>query len=98
MRRHRWWTRLGQYKNVSSLPDNGLVPLSALRPGERGVVSKILCGRNLLCRMTSLGFTPGAEVTMVQNYGHGPLIAQVRGARIALGRGEAGKVQVRREV
>ncbi|MCX7681689.1 MAG: ferrous iron transport protein A [Anaerolineae bacterium] len=73
------------------------MPLSALKPGERGVVSQVLCGRNLLCRMATLGFTPGAEVMMVQNYGRGPLIAQVRGARIALGRGEAGKVQVRRE-
>jgi ferrous iron transport protein A len=46
--------------------------------------------------MTSLGFTPGAEVTVVQNYGRGPLIARVRDARIALGRGEAGKIYVRR--
>jgi Fe2+ transport system protein FeoA len=53
-------------------------------------------GRGLLCRMTSLGFTPGVEVTVVQNYGHGPLIARVRDARIALGRGEAGKIYVRR--
>lgn len=81
---------------LSSTGDR-LAPLSALKPGEQGVVTEIRCGRNLLCRMTSLGFTPGARVTIVQNYGHGPLIAQVRGARIALGRGEAGRIQVRRE-
>jgi ferrous iron transport protein A len=46
--------------------------------------------------MTSLGFTPGTEVTVVQNYGRGPLIARVRDARIALGRGEAGKIYVHR--
>lgn len=93
----RWRRGVHCRENPPAVHGDGLVPLSALRPGERGVVSKILCGRNLLCRMTSLGFTPGAEVTMVQNYGHGPLIAQVRGARVALGRGEAGKVQVRLE-
>jgi len=84
----------GKCREGLPLPDNGTVPLSMLKPGEQGVVSKILCGRNLLCRMTSLGFTPGAQVTMIQNYGHGPLIAQVRGARVALGRGEASRVQV----
>jgi ferrous iron transport protein A len=72
------------------------VSLSALRPGETGVVVELAGGRGLLGRMTSLGFTPGAEVTVVQNYGRGPLIARVRGARIALGRGEAGGVKVRR--
>jgi ferrous iron transport protein A len=70
--------------------------LSAMGPGERGVVVDISAGRGLLGRMTSLGFTPGAEVTVVQNYGRGPLIALVRGARVALGRGEAGRIRVHR--
>jgi Fe2+ transport system protein FeoA len=43
-----------------------------------------------------MGFTPGAEVTVLQNFGRGPLIARVRDARIALGRGEARRIQVRR--
>ena len=51
----------------------------------------------MLSRMTALGFTPGADVTVVQNYGRGPLIARVRDARIALGRGEADRVYVRRK-
>ena len=79
-------------------PDNEIVPLSALRPGERGVVIGLAGGRGLLGRMTSLGFTPGAEVTIVQNFGRGPLIARVRDARIALGRGEASKIHVRNKV
>jgi len=72
------------------------VPLSALRAGERGVVVQLAGGRGLLGRMTALGFTPGAEVTVIQNFGRGPLIALVRDARIALGRGEAGRIYVRR--
>jgi Fe2+ transport system protein FeoA len=78
------------------LAGGGSVPLSALRAGEQGVVAGMQGGRGLLCRMASLGFTPGAEVTVVQNYGRGPLIACVRDARVALGRGEAGKIRVRR--
>jgi len=77
--------------------NDDVVPLSALGPGERGVVVELAGGRGMLSRMASLGFTPGAEVTVVQNFHHGPLIALVRDARIALGRGEAGRLYVRRE-
>jgi ferrous iron transport protein A len=72
------------------------VPLSALAPGEQGVVVTLAAGRRLMSRMASLGFTPGARVSVVQNFGHGPLIAMVRDARIALGRGEALRIHVRR--
>ena len=77
-------------------PENGSVALNMLHAGERGVVAAMDGGQELLCRMTSLGFTPGAEVTVMQNYGRGPLIALVRDARIALGRGEAQKIYVRK--
>jgi ferrous iron transport protein A len=73
-----------------------VIPLNALETGERGVVVELKGGHGLLGRMTSLGFTPGTEVTILQNFGRGPLIARVRDARIALGRGEARHVRVRR--
>jgi ferrous iron transport protein A len=73
-----------------------VVPLTALHPGEQGIVVELAGGRGLLGRMACLGFTPGAEVTVTQNFGRGPLIARVRDARIALGRGEAGRLLVRR--
>ena len=73
-----------------------IVPLSAMRTGEHGVVVEMNGGRGVLGRMTALGFTPGAEITIVQNFGRGPLIALVRDTRIALGRGEAGHLFVRR--
>ena len=72
-------------------------PLSDLATGERGVVVELLAGRGLLGRMVALGFTPGAPVTVVQNFGRGPIIVLVRDARIALGRGEARHIHVRRE-
>jgi ferrous iron transport protein A len=74
-------------------PDES-VSLSAVLPGEHAVVVELAGGRGLIGRMASLGFTPGAEVTVVQNFGRGPLIALIRGARIALGRGEATRVKV----
>ncbi|MBN1180108.1 MAG: ferrous iron transport protein A [Anaerolineae bacterium] len=72
------------------------VPLSAMHAGEQGVVVRLSGGRCMLSRMASLGFTPGAEICIVQNFGRGPLIARVRDARIALGRGEADKIYVKR--
>ncbi len=91
--RNGWMKRRAAATPVS---DNGIVPLNALLAGEQGVVVEMNGGRGMLGRMTSLGFTPGAEVTIVQNFGRGPLIALVRDARIALGRGEAGRIYVRR--
>jgi len=72
------------------------IPLSALPPHQRGIITDLIGGHGLLSRMTALGFTPGARVTMVQNFGHGPLIVLVRDTRVALGRGEASKIRVQR--
>ena len=80
----------------SSGENDRVVSLSALHTGEHGEVVELAGGRGTLSRMTALGFTPGADVTVVQNYGRGPLIARVRDARVALGRGEAQRVYVRR--
>jgi ferrous iron transport protein A len=97
--RHRSKARGAAQSPASTSPSkNDSVFLSAMRPGEQGIVVELAGGRGLLGRMTSLGFTPGAEVTVLQNFGRGPLIAQVRGARIALGRGEAGRIKVRRRL
>lgn len=74
-----------------------LVPLSDLSPQEKGVVRSLEGGRGFVGRMVALGFTPGAAVTMVQNFGRGPMIVLVRGSRVALGRGEGQKVLVQRE-
>jgi len=74
---------------------NSIVPLNTVPAGSSAVVREVLGGRGILSRLATLGFTPGAVLTMVQNFGHGPLIVSIRDARIALGRGEAGKVNVK---
>lgn len=72
----------------------GELPLSDLAVGEAGTVRALSGGTTFLSRMAALGFTPGALVRMVQNYRHGAIIVKVRGARVALGRGEARRVRV----
>ncbi|MFZ5918051.1 MAG: FeoA family protein [Chloroflexota bacterium] len=74
-----------------------MVPLDKLQSGETGMVKELNGGLGLVSRLAVLGFTPDAEVRMVQNFGRGPLIVTVRDARIALGRGEAGKIWVERK-
>lgn len=79
-------------ERVSSSP--GEFPLSQLLVGQRARVVSINGGRGLISRMATLGLTPGVELTLLQNYGHGPLLVNVRGGRVALGRGEAHKIWV----
>jgi ferrous iron transport protein A len=70
--------------------------LADLKTGEHAALIEIHAEREIICRLSSLGFTPGVEIEMTQNYGHGPLLVTVRGARLALGRQEARGASVRR--
>jgi ferrous iron transport protein A len=81
--------------HVPSEAESGLMRLSALQTGETALIYDFVAGHTLVSRLSALGFTPDARVKMVQNFGHGPVIVNIRDTRIALGRGEAGKVRVR---
>jgi len=72
------------------------MPLTHLESGENAVLLNLNCGQRLISRLSALGFTPGVAVRMVQNYHRGPLIIAVRGSQVALGRGEADQMLVRR--
>ena len=60
--------------------------LSQLVAGERGIVSRITGEHGALSRLSALGFSIGAEVQMLQNARHGPMIVRVRNTRVALAR------------
>jgi ferrous iron transport protein A len=72
------------------------VPLTMLGPREEGTIAGLRGGRGFVSRIATLGFIPGASLCVVQNYGRGPLIVSVRGAKVALGRGEAAHIMVYR--
>jgi len=78
-------------KDLSSAPAE---PLSELGTQRTAVIRDLRGGTGFRSRLAALGFTPGAEITMLYNRGHGPVIVALRGARIALGRGEAYKILV----
>jgi Fe2+ transport system protein FeoA len=88
---HRWL----RHRSSTEFDDSQL-SLADLHANERGRVLDLCCGRLSTNRLISLGFTPGAEVDMTQNYGHGPLIVTVRGGSVAIGRGEARHIRVER--
>ncbi len=70
--------------------------LADLKPDETGTVLEMDMNKAVTNRLVAMGFTPGVLVTMVQNYGHGPMIVLVRETRVALGRGEARHIRIER--
>ena len=68
--------------------------LSELPTGRHAVIQTISGGKHISSRLAAIGLTAGVEIQILQNYGRGPLILSVRGVRLALGRGEAQKIQV----
>lgn len=71
--------------------------LRSLPRGQRATISGLSGGREFRDRLAALGFTPGISIKVLQNRRHGPLLVCVRGTRVALGGGEADKVQVHPE-
>jgi ferrous iron transport protein A len=74
-----------------------MLPLSSLKVGEVGVVQDITGGFGFISRISATGFTHNAKVTMLQNWKRGPVIVFIRDTQMALGRGEAGKIMVKRK-
>lgn len=68
--------------------------LAQIQSGKRAHVLDVQGGRQMLARLATFGFVRGAEVQVLQNYGIGPVIVQIHGARVALGRGEAERILV----
>lgn len=71
-----------------------MISLKDLEADEHAIVRQFRGGHEYAGRLAALGFTPGVEVTVERNESHGPILVIVRGARVALGRGEAGKILV----
>jgi len=68
--------------------------LSVLPAGQEAIVHSLQGGRDFRSRLANLGFTAGASIKVVQNYGHGPMLVSLRGTLVALGRVESSKVLV----
>jgi len=74
----------------------GLMNLENAPEGFEGVVAHIDGGDRVSQRMIALGIVPGTRIKVVRNAAFGPLIVDVEGTRIALGRGVSSKVWLRK--
>ena len=72
----------------------GSVPLSSVPPGGRARLVGVEAGQGLRARLAAMGLVPGARLVMLSNRGGGPAVVEVKGTRLALGRGMARKIQV----
>lgn len=81
-----------------------MAPLGLMSEGEKGEVAEIVetkghCegSKKHHCHMEDMGIRVGKEVEMLNNKGCGPLLIKVDETRIAIGRGAAMKIMVRRK-
>ncbi len=73
-----------------------IVPLSSLKPGERGIIVTLQGGPGFRNRLLGMGITPGAIIQVVEVYNPGPIVVNVSGTRFALGQGMASRILVRK--
>ncbi|NMB55350.1 MAG: ferrous iron transport protein B [Leptolinea sp.] len=66
--------------------------LADLEAGQHAMVRKLEGGKSFVSRLAAMGFTPGASLTVVRKSGKGPVLINLRGAKVALGNFEARKV------
>ena len=74
------------------------MPLAILPENEEAKVVEVRGGRGLVRRLSELGFTPGAKVKILFSNSPGPVVIDVKGSRIALGRGLLMRIIVELEI
>ena len=69
-------------------------PLCSVRPGQTVKIVRAAGGRRLAAKLANMGLYPGSELRVLSNL-MGPMIIEVKGSRLSLGRGVASKIMVR---
>ena len=72
-----------------------MMPLSMASSGEVVTVLAVRAGWGLQRRLADMGLTPGVKVRVISGGRPGQVVLDVRGSRLALGHGVAGKIMVR---
>jgi len=76
----------------------GMIPLSDMKSGQAGEIVSIETGHRAKRRLEDLGLTPGTEISVRKSAPlGGPIEINVRGSRLAIGRGMASKITVKVE-
>ena len=70
------------------------IPLAMLSENEEATIVELRGGRGLVRRLSEMGFTYGTKVKVLKSGFPGPVLVEVRGSRIALGRGVVTRIMV----
>lgn len=68
--------------------------LLSVSKGQSVVLRDIDWGMKLKRKLQEMGLTPGVRINMIQRPAFGPCVVEVRGTRLALGRGIVSKIFV----
>lgn len=89
----------GFYRNIQNLQGRieETISLADLPQGEKCTVILPIGGHRMVRRLAEMGLTPGTEVRIVRSAPmRGPIEVSIRGVSLALGRGVARRVLVKR--
>lgn len=74
-----------------------MIPLAVLNRGEKAEIVEFLHrGKGMLLRLRDMGLFTGKVVEILSNSAGGPIFLKVDDTRLAIGRGMAMKIMVRR--
>ncbi len=71
-----------------------LKPLSQVPKGQTVVLVRVDAGHALNSRLAAMGLLPKVRITVVNNHHRGPFVIDLKGSKVALGRGMANKIIV----
>ena len=70
------------------------VKLSKIEAGVTVIFNDFTAGHELRTRLATMGMVPGTDMKVVSNMRRGPVVINIKGSKIALGRGMADKIMV----
>jgi len=79
---------------VATATADDSILLTQAPAGSRVRLRSVTGGCALATRLRAMGLHPGVEIQVVRNTGHGPIIVDINGSRLMLGRGVMDKVRV----
>lgn len=71
--------------------------LTQARANVNLVFISVKGGHGAIQRLTDMGLIPGECLKILHNSGYGPVTVLIKGAKVALGHGLAGKIMVEEE-
>lgn len=75
--------------------DDLTIALGSVAEGQCVRLARLDAGYGMASRLSAMGLVPGVEVRVLRNRGRGPALVEVKGTRLALGRGMATRILVK---